>query len=137
MTYCVKCGILLSDGTKFCHKCGTPVTTTQDKNDSTKNNLRYSIELVSSGPAILQTTKILVDLLGIEMREAKDIIKSTPRSLVTDVSLSRAEEIAQMFQNIGAEVVIKPIQRKKPVQNNPLPRKKQKNLLYTARNIAK
>ena len=112
MSYCGKCGTQLIDGMKFCPKCGSPVKTTQPNTDSCENSLRYSIELISSGPALLQTTKILMDLLGIEMREAKDIINSTPSVLVTGISLSRAEEIAQMLQNIGAEIEIK--QSKKP-----------------------
>ena len=107
MAYCAKCGNQLSDGAKFCPKCGTPVKTTKPKTDSSENSLRYSVELISSGPWILQTTKILMDLLGIEMREAKDIINSTPSVLVTDISLSRAEEIAQILQNVGAEIEIK------------------------------
>ena len=60
-----------------------------------------------------------MDLLGIEMREAKDIIKSTPSTLVTGLSLSRAEEIAQMLQSVGAEVIIKPVQSKQPIYDNP------------------
>ena len=101
MAYCVKCGTQLKDGAKFCHKCGKPVTTAQTNNDSIENRSSYSLELISSGPATLQLTKILMDLLGIEMREAKDIIKSTPSILVTGISLSRAEEITQMLKNIG------------------------------------
>lgn len=107
MAYCVKCGTQLSDGAKFCPKCGTPVTTTQANNDSIESSLIYSIELISTGPAILQVTKILMDLLGVEMREAKDIINSSPSTLVTGISHSRAKEIAQMLQNVGAEIEIK------------------------------
>lgn len=107
MAYCSKCGTQLKDGAKFCHKCGKPVTTTQTNNDSFKNRSSYSLELISSGPATLQMAKILMDLLGIEMREAKDIIKSTPSTLVTGLSLSRAEEIAQMLQRVGAKIEIK------------------------------
>jgi large subunit ribosomal protein L7/L12 len=107
MAYCSKCGTQLKDGAKFCHKCGKPVTTAQTNNDSIENRSSYSLELISSGPATLQMAKILMDLLGIEMREAKDIIKSTPSTLVTGLSLSRAEEIAQMLQSVGAKIEIK------------------------------
>ena len=120
MAYCGKCGTQLSDGNKFCPKCGNPVVNEQVYNDSPENNLRYSLELISSGPEILQLTKILMDLLGIEMREAKDIIKSTPTTLVTGISLSRAEEITQILQKIGADAVMKPVQSKQPIQISPL-----------------
>lgn len=124
MAYCVKCGNQLSDGSKFCPKCGTPVTITQANNDSSENGIiLYSIELISSGPAILQVIKRIMDLLGVEMREAKDIINTTPSTLVTGISHPRAEEIALSLQNIGAEVVIKQktksVRSNKPVSDNP------------------
>ena len=48
MAYCSKCGTQLSDGTKFCPKCGNPIGSTQTKekvsNNSSNNNLEPSNE---------------------------------------------------------------------------------------------
>ena len=48
MAYCSMCGTQLSDGTKFCPKCGNPIGSTQTKekvsNNSSNNNLEPSNE---------------------------------------------------------------------------------------------
>ncbi len=123
MAYCRKCGNKLKDGAKFCPKCGTPVVATQSNSNSSDNSSYYCIELISVRAGTLQVTKALIDLLGVETREAKDIINCTPCILVTGITLSRAKEIAQILQNAGAEIAIKqnekPIQSKQPIQNNP------------------
>lgn len=103
MAFCSNCGTQLSDGTKFCPKCGTPIENSDVKMDSS----HCSVELISTGRAILQVAKALTKALGVDLKEANDFIDSAPCAVAEGLSLSKAQEIAQIIQRSGAKVVIK------------------------------
>ena len=108
MGYCTNCGNELKDGTLFCPKCGKPVFFKESNRDSSEDSPSYSIELLSFESDMRhQLTKVLTDLLRIELMDAVKIIDSAPCSIATGLSLMRAEEFAKRIEDAGAVIAMK------------------------------
>lgn len=106
MAFCGKCGTQLSDGAKFCPKCGTPTIRMQGGSSSSSNSSNCSIELISAGAARLVVVKALVDELGLGINDAKTLVDSTPCVLADGLSLSRAKELAQLLSKTGSKIAV-------------------------------
>lgn len=106
MAFCSKCGTQLSDGAKFCPKCGNPTVGTQGNGSSSSNSSNCSIELISAGAAKLVVVKALVDELGLGINDAKTLVDSTPCVLADGLSLSRAKELAQLLSKTGSKIAV-------------------------------
>lgn len=107
MAYCSKCGTQLSDGAKFCPKCGNPTGSSETKEMAEENSANYCLELVSAGFAKLQVVKALREILDIGLKEAKDMVDSTPLEIAEGLTLTKAKEIASLLSTVGAKTIVK------------------------------
>ena len=67
----------------------------------------FDVILVSGGPSKLTVVKIVKELSGLGLKEAKDLVDSAPKAVKEGVSKAEAEEIATKLKEAGAEVQIK------------------------------
>jgi large subunit ribosomal protein L7/L12 len=63
--------------------------------------------LVSAGDAKLQIVKIVKDLTGLGLKEAKDLVDGAPKAVKEKVSKAEAEDLAAKLKEAGATVEIK------------------------------
>lgn len=66
-----------------------------------------SVILKDGGQSKLQVIKIVKDLLGLGLKEAKDLVDSAPKPVKENISLAEAEELKKKLEEAGASVEIK------------------------------
>ncbi len=67
----------------------------------------FDVVLVNAGPSKLGVVKIVKELSGLGLKEAKDLVDSAPKAVKEGVSKAEAEEIATKLKEAGAEVEVK------------------------------
>ena len=67
----------------------------------------FDVILVSAGDAKLQIVKIVKDLTGLGLKEAKDLVDGAPKDVKEKVSKAEAEDLAAKLKEGGATVEIK------------------------------
>ena len=63
--------------------------------------------MISAGAAKLGVVKIVKELTGLGLKEAKDLVDSAPKAIKEGVSKAEAEEVAAKLKDAGAEVEVK------------------------------
>lgn len=66
----------------------------------------FNVVLKSGGASKLNVVKIVKDLTGLGLKEAKDLVDGAPKNIKEGVSKAEAEEIAAKLKEAGAEVEI-------------------------------
>ena len=67
----------------------------------------FDVVLVNSGASKLTVVKIVKELTGLGLKEAKDLVDSAPKPVKEGVSKGEADDIAAKLKDAGAEVEIK------------------------------
>jgi large subunit ribosomal protein L7/L12 len=67
----------------------------------------FDVVLVSGGPSKLTVVKIVKELTGLGLKEAKDLVDGAPKAIKEGVSKAEADEIAGKLKDAGAEVEVK------------------------------
>ena len=67
----------------------------------------FDVILTSAGQAKLGVIKAVKDLLGLGLKEAKDLVDKAPAPLKEKVSKAEAEQLKDALEEAGAEVEIK------------------------------
>lgn len=63
--------------------------------------------LVAAGASKLNVVKIVKELTGLGLKEAKDLVDGAPKPLKEGVAKAEADEIAAKLKDAGAEVEVK------------------------------
>ena len=66
-----------------------------------------SVVLKDAGQSKVQVIKDIKELLGIGLKEAKDIVDAAPKAVKENISLAEAEEIKKKLEAAGAIIEIK------------------------------
>lgn len=67
----------------------------------------FDVILKSAGAAKLSVVKVVKDLTGLGLKEAKDLVDAAPKPIKEGVDKATADDIAKQLQEAGAEVEIK------------------------------
>ena len=67
----------------------------------------FSVVLTAPGGAKLQIVKLVKDLTGLGLKEAKAVVDSAPAPVKQGVSKEEAESIKSQLEEAGAEVELK------------------------------
>jgi len=67
----------------------------------------FDVILVSGGASKLGVVKIVKELTGLGLKEAKDLVDGAPKPVKEGVSKAEADEIAGKLKEAGAEVEVK------------------------------
>lgn len=67
----------------------------------------FDVVLRAAGNQILQVIKLVMELTGLSLKEAKDLADSVPVAIKECISKDEAESIKNSLEDLGAEVEIK------------------------------
>ena len=67
----------------------------------------FDVILVSGGASKLTVVKIVKDLTGLGLKEAKELVDGAPKAIKEGVTKAEAEELLAKLKEAGAEVEIK------------------------------
>ncbi len=67
----------------------------------------FDVILTSGGQAKLQVVKVVKDITGLGLKEAKDIVDGAPKAVKEGVSKEEANSIKAQLEEAGAEVELK------------------------------
>ncbi|MBX2931377.1 MAG: 50S ribosomal protein L7/L12 [Chitinophagaceae bacterium] len=67
----------------------------------------FDVVLVNGGASKLNVVKIVKELTGLGLKEAKDLVDGAPKPVKEGVSKAEADEIAAKLKEAGAEVEVK------------------------------
>ena len=67
----------------------------------------FDVVLVAAGPSKLNVVKIVKELTGLGLKEAKDLVDGAPKAVKEGVSKAEADEVAGKQKDAGAEVEVK------------------------------
>jgi large subunit ribosomal protein L7/L12 len=67
----------------------------------------FDVELTDVGAEKIKVIKVVRDVTGLGLKEAKEAVESAPKILKEAVSKEEAEDIAKKFEEVGAKVTLK------------------------------
>ena len=67
----------------------------------------FNVELTDVGAEKIKVIKVVRDVTGLGLKEAKEAVESAPKILKEAVSKEEAEDIAKKFEEVGAKVTLK------------------------------
>lgn len=113
--FCINCGVQAIDGAVFCTNCGQRLVPAAENiaqpaaevGSSSSPFGGVSLELTNAGSNRVRVVKVLRDLFGIGLAEAKGITDAAPVVFVSDISPEDANTIKRALEAEGAVVTLK------------------------------
>ena len=67
----------------------------------------FDVELTEVGPNKVKVIKVVREVTGLGLKEAKDVVDSAPKAVKTAVSKEEAEDIKTKLEAEGAKITLK------------------------------
>jgi large subunit ribosomal protein L7/L12 len=67
----------------------------------------FTVELKDAGPTKINVIKVVREVTGLGLKEAKDLVESAPKSVKEGISKAEAEELKKKLEDAGAKVELK------------------------------
>ena len=67
----------------------------------------FDVMLMAAGEKKIQVIKVVRELTGLGLKEAKDLVEGTPRAVKEGVNKEEAEKIKTTLEKVGAKVELK------------------------------
>ena len=67
----------------------------------------FDVELTEVGDQKVKVIKVVREVTGLGLKEAKDLVDGAPKVLKTEVSKEEAENIKKQLEEVGAKVTLK------------------------------
>jgi large subunit ribosomal protein L7/L12 len=78
-----------------------------DGGEAAAEKTSFDVILKAAGPNKLAIVKLVKDLTGLGLKEAKDVVDAAPKAVKEGVSKAEAEDLAAKLKEAGAEVEVK------------------------------
>jgi large subunit ribosomal protein L7/L12 len=75
--------------------------------DAAEEKTEFDVILKAAGSSKLAVVKLVKELTGLGLKEAKDIVDSAPKAIKEGISKDEAEGIQKSLEEAGAEVELK------------------------------
>ena len=75
--------------------------------DAAAAKTSFDVMLVEAGAAKLGVVKVVKDLTGLGLKEAKDLVDGAPKAVKEGIAKEEAESIKKALEEAGAKVEIK------------------------------
>ena len=67
----------------------------------------FDVELTEAGPNKLNVIKIVREITGLGLKEAKDLVEAAPKIVKEQISKEEATALAKKIEETGAKVTLK------------------------------
>jgi large subunit ribosomal protein L7/L12 len=67
----------------------------------------FTVELKEAGPNKINVIKVVREITGLGLKEAKDLVEAAPKPLKEAVSKAEADEMKKKLEDAGAKVELK------------------------------
>lgn len=67
----------------------------------------FNVELTSAGASKVKVIKVVREITGLGLKEAKEVVDGAPKVIKEGVSKAEAEEIKAKLEEVGASVEVK------------------------------
>lgn len=67
----------------------------------------FNVELTEIGPNKVKVIKVVREITGLGLKEAKDLVEAAPKNVKEGVSKDEAEELKKKIEEQGAKVTLK------------------------------
>jgi len=84
-----------------------PTTGGGDVAEVEEEQTEFDVILKAAGGAKLQVVKLVKDITGLGLKEAKELVDAAPKPVKEGVSKEEAESFKSRLEEVGAEVEIK------------------------------
>ncbi len=81
--------------------------TPQAEAKAEEEKTEFDVILAEAGANKINVIKVVREITGLGLKEAKDLVESAPKPVKTGVSKAEAEEIKKKLEEVGAKVEIK------------------------------
>jgi large subunit ribosomal protein L7/L12 len=78
-----------------------------DGGEAAAEKSSFDVILKAAGPNKLAIVKLVKDLTGLGLKEAKDVVDAAPKAVKEGVSKDEAEGLKKTLEEAGAEVELK------------------------------
>ena len=75
--------------------------------DAEEEKSLFTVELSSFGDQKIAVIKVVKEILGLGLKEAKDLVESAPAKIKGDVQKTEAEELKAKIEGAGGKVELK------------------------------
>jgi large subunit ribosomal protein L7/L12 len=75
--------------------------------DAAAEKTEFDVILADAGAQKIKVIKVVREITGLGLKEAKDLVDNTPKPLKEGVSKEEAEEIKAKLEEVGASVEVK------------------------------
>lgn len=104
----------LNDLVKACEEefgvsaaAGVAVVAAGDAGAAEEEKDEFDVELKGVGDSKVKVIKVVREVTGLGLKEAKDLVDSAPKVIKEAVSKAEAEELKAKLEEVGAEVELK------------------------------
>jgi large subunit ribosomal protein L7/L12 len=67
----------------------------------------FTVELTEAGPNKINVIKVVREVTGLGLKEAKDIVDAAPKAVKENIAKADAEELKKKLEEAGAKVTMK------------------------------
>jgi large subunit ribosomal protein L7/L12 len=75
--------------------------------DAAEEKSSYTVHLTSAGEGKIAVMKVVKEVLGLGLKEAKDLVDAAPSDLKADMKKADAENFKKQLEEAGASVTLK------------------------------
>ena len=86
---------------------GVVVAAAGDGAGAAEEKTEFDVELTEVGPNKVKVIKVVRELTGLGLKEAKELVDSAPKNIKEEASKAEAEEIKAKLEEVGATVTLK------------------------------
>jgi large subunit ribosomal protein L7/L12 len=79
----------------------------QPAGEAQEQKTEFNVVLTNAGNNKIQVIKVVREITGLGLKEAKDFVESLPKPVKENVTKEQAEEIKKKLESAGASVEIK------------------------------
>ena len=104
----------LNDLVKACEEefgvsaaAGVVVAAAAGPAEAAEEKTEFDVELTDVGAEKVKVIKVVREVTGLGLKEAKDLVDSAPKMLKEAVSKEEAEDIKKKLEEVGAKVTVK------------------------------
>ncbi|WP_064091207.1 50S ribosomal protein L7/L12 [Rossellomorea aquimaris] len=84
-----------------------PVAVAAGGGDAAAEQTEFDLVLESAGSQKIKVIKVVREITGLGLKEAKEMVDNTPKALKEGISKEEAEELKAKLEEVGAGVEVK------------------------------